>query len=291
MQSLKDIKNRLNTIQIINKITQTMKLVSVSKFKTSLSLLHNLTHFIRTFNKMKLNVFHNSNLESMQYYFSYQYLKSFSSNELLIAISSNKKLCGSFNIKINNMIINKVQNSPNCKIITLGKQVENFVKKKYFSNFATSYEILFKNHEINNFLLISKKILSFLSKGRFNSCNIIYTRFVSPLKQETVSESISSCSIENKDFSNIYSILNLDNSLTSIISHITAKFLSSNLLYCLVNSYISEHSSRMISMDSASSNASNLIDNLKRIYHKNRQNAITKELLEITSGFESIKNI
>ena len=292
MQSLKILKNRIRSIESTNKLTQAMKLISSSKFNVLNNFLNQEKKYENIFIDLRyyLNIYYNEDL--LEKYFSNEYLHLNAKNKLIIVISSDKGLCSAFNDKINcllNFVINKNMNN---KIITFGTKARDFSKKNYNNIFVKNFNISTKNKKINDILadIISsyKYILSFLSKNKFNNCQIIYTKFFTTLKQQAICENFF---LNNKKTYFYDHKFNIDNNLLHIITIITKNILYNRFLNCLINSMVSEHFSRMTAMDHAAQNAKKLTAKLKKLYRKNRQMYITKELIEIISGSEATHNI
>ena len=232
-----------------------------------------------------------------------------------LVISSDKGLAGSFNsnvIKETLKIIKDKNFDPKeIEFITVGKKATEGLRRRGFNiiksftgagDFTTIEEIT----EINNF------IKGEFERGKWRSVRIIYTNFVSALKQEvntrkilpfhthTFEEIVGEILPKKGRYANIPNYLSdfptkdtsyiFEPNTNEIINNLLPELLMVEIYHTILEANASEHSSRMIAMKNASKSASDLIENLTIEFNKGRQASITKELLEITAGKEALNN-
>ncbi|AWU39481.1 ATP synthase F1 subunit gamma [Blattabacterium punctulatus CPU2] len=293
MSNPKEIKNRILSIASIIKTTEAMKMISIIKLRKSKESLIHFKKYSKYIEQLFQNIlysFHENTkiLKKNNYFFSSKKKK------LFIVITSNRGLCGSFNSlifdKIHKIIQKKDHSVKNGDIFfSIGKKgFDFFLSKKY-----TLYEYEYKKKFLNNFsdiyFFVKKIIEDFLSQ-KISSIYLIYNYLKNTLFQKVIVEKILPISIptfSNKKLSEYeYSILEPSNMV--ILDYMIPKLISVKIFKSLLESYTSEHTSRMISMHKATENANDIKRNLMLNYNKERQTNITKEILEIISGLEAL---
>ena len=213
---------------------------------------------------------------------------------LIIAISSNRGLCGGFN----NNIIKKVQHliasdyqAYDVKVLCLGKKVKDVIKKttNYFINDELApLEDIFLDLTFDRTALIATQLMSLYEQQQFSKIVIVYNSFINAASQ----------SIEVEQFLPLINPIPEKNSNTidylfepnkqQLVSVLIPKSLKIQLFKSLLDSNASEHGARMTAMHKATDNAKDLQKNLKLTYNKARQAAITNEILEIVGGAEAL---
>lgn len=213
---------------------------------------------------------------------------------LIVAISSNRGLCGGFN----NNIIKKVQHliasdyqAFDVKVLCLGKKVKDVMKKtpNYFINDELAIvEDIFLDLTFDRTSLIATQLMSLYEQQQFSKIVIVYNSFINAASQ----------SIEVEQFLPLINPIPEKNSNTidylfepnkqELVSVLIPKSLKIQLFKSLLDSNASEHGARMTAMHKATDNAKDLQKNLKLTYNKARQAAITNEILEIVGGAEAL---
>ena len=213
---------------------------------------------------------------------------------LIIAISSNRGLCGGFN----NNIIKKVQHliasdyqAYDVKVLCLGKKVKDVIKKtsNYFINDELApLEDIFLDLTFDRTALIATQLMSLYEQQQFSKVVVVYNSFINAASQ----------SIEVEQFLPLISPIPENNSNSidylfepnkqELVSVLIPKSLKIQLFKALLDSNASEHGARMTAMHKATDNAKDLQKSLKLTYNKARQAAITNEILEIVGGAEAL---
>ncbi|AWU45039.1 ATP synthase F1 subunit gamma [Blattabacterium punctulatus] len=291
MSNPKEIKNRILSIASIIKTTEAMKMISIIKLRKSKESLIHFKKYSKYIEELFQNIlysFHENKkiLKKNNYFFSSKKKK------LFIVITSNRGLCGSFNSLIFDKIHKIIQKKDNLVkngdiFFSIGKKGFNFLLSKKY----TLYE--YKKKILNNFsdiyFFVKKIIEDFLSQ-KISSIYLIYNYLKNTLFQEVIVEKILPISFptfRNQKLSEYeYSILEPSNMV--ILDYMIPKLISVKIFKSLLESYTSEHTSRMISMHKATENANDIKRNLMLNYNKERQTNITKEILEIISGLEAL---
>ncbi len=289
MANLKEIRNRIASIGSTMQITSAMKMVSAAKLKRAQDAVTKLRPYA---GKLKEIL---GNLSAVADASENKLAKlNDSKSILIIAISSNRGLCGGFN----NNIIKKVQHliasdyqAFDVKVLCLGKKVKDVMKKtpNYFINDElATLEDIFLDLTFDRTALIATQLMSLYEQQQFSKIVIVYNSFINAASQ----------SIEVEQFLPLINPIPEKNSNTidylfepnkqELVSVLIPKSLKIQLFKSLLDSNASEHGARMTAMHKATDNAKDLQKNLKLTYNKARQAAITNEILEIVGGAEAL---
>ena len=289
MANLKEIRNRIASVGSTMQITSAMKMVSAAKLKRAQDAVTKLRPYA---GKLKEIL---GNLSAVADASENKLAKLNDGNSvLIIAISSNRGLCGGFN----NNIIKKVQHliasdyqAFDVKVLCLGKKVKDVMKKtpNYFINDElATVEDIFLDLTFDRTALIATQVMSLYEQQQFSKIVIVYNSFINAASQ----------SIEVEQFLPLINPIPEKNSNTidylfepnkqELVSVLIPKSLKIQLFKSLLDSNASEHGARMTAMHKATDNAKDLQKNLKLTYNKARQAAITNEILEIVGGAEAL---
>ena len=289
MANLKEIRNRIASVGSTMQITSAMKMVSAAKLKRAQDAVTKLRPYA---GKLKEIL---GNLSAVADASENKLAKLNDGNSvLIIAISSNRGLCGGFN----NNIIKKVQHliasdyqAYDVKVLCLGKKVKDVIKKtpNYFINDELApLEDIFLDLTFDRTALIATQLMSLYEQQQFSKVVVVYNSFINAASQ----------SIEVEQFLPLISPIPENNSNTidylfepnkqELVSVLIPKSLKIQLFKSLLDSNASEHGARMTAMHKATDNAKDLQKSLKLTYNKARQAAITNEILEIVGGAEAL---
>lgn len=271
--SLKEIRGRLHSVGAIIQITSAMKLVSAANMKKTRDAIYNLDNYIINMMNIWSIVYINSVLT---------YFHTFDKKPILvIIIGSNRGLCGGFNITLFRQILNNYSKYSS-HLITIGKKVKDLLINRF--HIYNDHSYLFDNKCYNNISRVCDMFIYDFLKGSFHSIHLIYNSFKKKTSvQEVISEKIlpiRMASINKKDPRYLF-----EPSKKHIIYDVITNNIKTHLCKAILVSYESEQGSRMKAMHQSTDNASKLKKSLLLIYNKARQAAITKEILEIMSGF------
>jgi|TARA_B100001248_G_scaffold75566_1_gene54429 F-type H+-transporting ATPase subunit gamma len=269
-------------------ITSAMKMVSAAKLKRAQDAIVQMRPYAKKFNDILVNVaasLDNSDHPMMK--------SNNGKNILLIALSSNRGLCGGFNNNIVKEVNKTISNNPdkNYTVFTIGKKVNDVFKK---SDLLTKIESLPLNPQTiwddlnyNNSILISSKIIKAFKENKFDQAYIVYNSFKNAAVQNVENELfLPLIPSENESNSNADYIFEPDKE--EILNNLIPQSLKIKLYKALLDSFASEHGARMTAMHKATDNANEMKNDLKLFYNKARQAAITNEILEIVAGAEAL---
>tara|TARA_B100002003_G_scaffold197131_1_gene187498 strand:+ start:712 stop:1605 length:894 start_codon:yes stop_codon:yes gene_type:complete len=297
MPSLKDIKTQINSVGSTKKITSAMKMVAASKLRRSQEKAEAARPYSSRLEEMLTSLA--SSALSGEGIIKLLTGTGKDDNYLVVPVSADRGLCGGFNSSINKETFKLMKSledqNKKVQLLTIGKKSRDFfnriMKEKIIENFVdtnvsgTGYEAALK---------ISNKLQELYFEGTFDKCILIYNKFKSVISQEVTQQQLIPLDVSSKsDDKNENEIT--DNSIyiyepdeETILQDLLPKNVSIQIFKVLLESDAGEQGARMAAMDNATRNAGEMIDSLTLKYNRTRQAFITKELIEIISGAESI---
>jgi F-type H+-transporting ATPase subunit gamma len=289
MANLKEVRNRIASVQSTQQITRAMKMVSAAKLKRATNAIIALRPYATKLKEILGNL--SASLEGS----SSPFIQEREPNKVLIVtVSSNRGLAGAFNMNVikaaNNLIAEKYSTqlkNGNVSIVSIGKKTQDFYEKRNY-NVIGNNNVVFADLTFENFTKITDAILAGFIKGDFDKVEVVYNRFKNAAIQFITTEQLLPLpKTEEKEqvdvkTSNVDYIL--EPSQEEIVEQLIPKSIKIQLYKAVLDSHASEHGARMTSMDKATENAGELLTALKLSYNQARQAAITTELTEIVSG-------
>ena len=288
MSNLKEIRSRISSVSSTMKITSAMKMVSAAKLKKAQDRMQNIRPFSTALTNMILNLVPSVNTSEIKL------LSSFCKTDrtLLITVSSNRGLCGGFNANIFKKGVTILDKKT--ELFCIGKKCsEQFVRKGH-NVLQTELDIL-DQPSLHESQKISKKIIDQYLEGRWSKVILIYNQFKNAATQDVVAKQILPISQNiNKEQGGVAKNTGRDYifepNKESIVNNLMPQQIHTQIFGAILNSIASEHGARMTAMHKATDNANELKQNLKLSYNRQRQAAITNEILEIVAGAEALKN-
>jgi F-type H+-transporting ATPase subunit gamma len=292
MPSLDDLKKRITSVKSTQKITKAMKMVAAAKLRKAQENAEKGRPFSEKMNNIILNL---SNLISDKNNAS-KFLVGTGKNNvhLCVVITADRGLCGGFNTNIcrkaKNYFEKILKEEKTLKIFTVGSKGYDQLKRAYGSyiiekvNFKGLKKITYKEAaEVGN------EIIKLFNESQFDVCKIFYNKFKNVITQIPQGQQLipieSQKNGERKISDNFYEFEPEEN---EILNDLLPRNISTQIFKAFLENAASEQGSRMTAMDSATRNAGDLVDKLTITYNRSRQAAITKELIEIISGAESL---
>lgn len=290
MGSLKEIRIRIASVESTQKITGAMKMVSAAKLRRAQNAIISLRPYSNKLNEILQNL--SSSAESMadMPLFATRDIE----NVVLVVISSNRGLCGSFNsnvVKETRHLIEtqyaKQAAAGKLKIICLGKKAKEQLAKTY--DVIQCNEALIDTPVFNEVAQIAQFLMDGFANKTIDKVDIIYNRFINPATQKLVVENYLPVQqlgddTEKKQLNDYI----FEPSKEEILEELIPKIMKLQLYKTLIDSIASEHGARMTAMHKATDNATEILKDLRLKYNNARQSAITNELIEIVSGAEAL---
>jgi F-type H+-transporting ATPase subunit gamma len=288
---LKEVRNRIKSVQSTQQITKAMKMVSAAKLRRAQDAIVQMRPYARKLQEMLSNIVSNSEGEVGMALAAERPVEKI----LFIVITSDRGLAGAFNanvIKLTKAAIAERYSTQykkgNVTIWNIGKKgYEHFLKNNY--QVSDTYKDIFLNLRFENVQPASKAAMKAFEERQFDVVEIVYAQFKNAATQKfEVERFLPIPKVEKKagaakaDF--IY-----DPSKEALVAELMPKILNTQLFKAVLDSNASEHGARMTAMDKASENANEMLRSLKISYNRARQAAITTELTEIVSGAAALQ--
>ena len=293
MSNLKALKNKIDSVTSTRKITQAMKMVAASKLRRAQERAELARPYSEKIAKILSSL--SPSLKDSEVSLDLLLGNKNSSLHLILAVTSDRGLCGGFNSSIVKAVKNKVKELKDAetefKIICIGKKGSDVSKGVYGDSVIISNSIN-DNNAFNLAEDLSTELVRKLDSDEFGTCSVIYNQFKSVISQIVREQSLIPCSIdiEENEIKDDANIINFDfePDEKEILSELLPKNLAIQIYKAILESGAGEQGARMAAMDNATRNAGEMIDKLKLSYNRQRQAIITGELIEIISGAEAL---
>ena len=291
MASLDDLKKRISSVKSTQKITKAMKMVAAAKLKRAQDSAEKGRPYSQKMNNIILNLSNGISDKS-----NAPKLLSGTGNEqihLCVIMTSDRGLCGGFNANIikkaKSYFLKLNQEGKELKIITVGSKGNDQLKRVYGDKIIEN--ISFKNSKNANYFdaeKVGKTIIDRFGKHEFDICTIFYNQFKNVITQIPQAQQIIPLNTEKNNEDKSEESYEFEPDEDEILSNLLPKNISTQIFKAMLENSASEQGARMSAMDNATRNAGEMVDKLTIEYNRSRQAAITKELIEIISGAESL---
>ncbi|AIL13018.1 ATP synthase F0F1 subunit gamma [Candidatus Paracaedimonas acanthamoebae] len=298
MPSLKDLKNRQRSILATKKITSAMKMIAAAKLKKAQAQAYAARPYTELMAEMLGDFL--ARVQDPAQLPAFLVGREPSRSHMLIVTTSNRGLSGGFNSSLIRMAeaqINKLQTKDQeVKIYCIGRKGKEQLARRYHPLIIQTVDALDKPrfHDASR---IAKELFSLFENQEFDSCSIIYNKFVSALTQKTTSTSLIPFKIEqdnpaqqriDKNSQTPKSSYEYEPSEPEVLNQLLPRNLAVQIYHTLLENAASEQGARMSAMDTATRNANDMLKTINLTYNRTRQAYITKELIEIISGAETL---
>jgi len=289
MGGLKEVRERITSVSSTRQITSAMKMVSAAKLRRAQDAVTRMRPYATKLKEILENVSASVDASEGGAYAVEREVKTV----LIVAISSNRGLCGGFNANISKAILKAIEKDfagKEVKVIAIGKKSGEFLARR-------GYEVLEYNNDVFDNLSyeiiapIAERIMEGFVGGSYDRVEIFYNEFVNAASQVAVREQflpvappqqIEGASTKTADYI-------FEPSKTEIVLDLIPRSLKTQLYKGVLDSLASEHGARMTAMHKATDNATELLKELKLTYNKARQASITNEILEIVGGAAALE--
>jgi F-type H+-transporting ATPase subunit gamma len=292
MASLKEVKSRITSVMSTQQITKAMKMVAAAKLRKSQDKIQQMRPFAQKMNALLQNL-SSAGTDGQAWYSQIREEKKV----LIIAVTSDRGLCGSFNSSVFKAVVRLVEEKyskqakqGNVTYLPIGKKALEFFEKRNLPT-KTDFSTLLQTITFDSVAKAADFAMTSFQKGEFDKVEIVYNEFKNVATQILRVEQflpilplpVSETTTSQTDY--IYQP-NQEEILVGLIP----KSLKVQLYKAVLDSNASENGARMTAMDKATENAGDLLKELKLTYNRTRQAAITKEILEIVAGAEALKS-
>lgn len=292
MPNLKEVKNRIGSVISTQQITKAMKMVAAAKLRKSQDRITQMRPFAQKLSALLQNLSSAQEAGSDNWYAT----KREEKKVLIVAVSSDRGLCGSFNSAVfkgvNKLISDKYEaqfRKGDVTVLPLGKKALDFFAKRNVS-VVDNYVGTIANISFGTVSAAAEFLMDAYKKGTYDKIEIVYNEFKNVATQILRTEQFLPVLPPAKNqTSNVQVDYIYEPSNEEIIDGLIPKSLKIQLFKAVLDSNASENGARMTAMDKATENAGELLKELKLTYNRSRQAAITKEILEIVGGAEALK--
>lgn len=291
MATLRDILLKIDAVKKTRQITKAMNMVAAAKLRGAQMRAENFVPYATKFSEVLGNLARRIDPDIHPLLIK----KKEVSRLDLLHFSGDRGLCGSFNTNLINIakkwLDEQQANGIECSLTTVGKKGKDYFSKRDY-NVSTSYTNIYGKIDISFIDQMTKIFIDRYMTDEVDEVYMIYSRFISMGKQEpTLIKIIPIEPEQNKDEQAELSVTEYlcEPDPEKLLVELLPKHISVQILNAFLQNETSEHAARMSSMDNASKNCNELIDNLTLVYNKARQAAITAELMDIVGGAEALK--
>lgn len=289
--ALKEVRNRIKSVQSTQQITKAMKMVSAAKLRRAQDAITQMRPYAKKLQEMLSNIVSNTESDRGMELATVRPIE----NVLIIVVTSDRGLCGGYNsnlIKLTKQTINQKyatqQAAKKVQILPIGKKgYEHFGKAGY--RLVSDYWDLFSDLSFDKVEQAARYAMDAFRRQEVDAVEVIYSEFKNAASQVYIAEPFLPIQkVENvKQTTKADFIFEPDQD--TLIAEMMPKILNTQLFKAVLDGHASEHGARMTAMDKASDNANELLKSLKITYNRARQAAITTELTEIVSGAAALQ--
>ncbi|MEI6312444.1 MAG: ATP synthase F1 subunit gamma [Bacteroidota bacterium] len=295
MANLKEVRARIKSVQTTQQITKAMKLVSASKLKRATDRITQMRPYADKLYTILGNILVSVEGEDMSLNFNQERPVK---KVALVVITASKGLCGGFNSNILKKAkslafgeYNEYRLQGNLTIFCIGKKSFDFFKNLKV-DINTDYLELLNQLNFDKSATFTEMLMTKFLTNEYDRIDCVYSQFKNAATQIYTAERF--LPIAKLETTGVTSTTNadyiFDPSKTQLIEELVPKIIKTQFFRYLLDSNASEHGARMVAMDSATSNANDLLNSLKILYNRERQASITKELGEIVGGAAALDN-
>lgn len=283
---LKEVRERIGSVQNTMQITSAMKMVSAAKLRRAQDAITRMRPYAEKLQAVLANV--SATLDTSEGPYSRD---NGDAKTLLVVITSNRGLCGAFNNNVVKAAKVAMANRQTVHVLPLGKKANDAFKNDLHlkaTGFADDAWTLFDDLNFERVKDIGNVILDQFASGQYDRVELIYNRFVNAAVQVTTTEQMLPLKPEASEESSSAIDYIFEPNRAEIVEGIIPDSLKIQLYKAVLDSHAAEHGARMTAMHQATENAGDLLKELRISYNKARQTVITTEILEIVAGSEAL---
>ena len=289
--ALKEVRNRIKSVQSTQQITKAMKMVSAAKLRRAQDAITQMRPYAQKLQEMLSNIVSNSDGDVNMALAAQRPVE----NVMIIVVTSDRGLCGGYNsnlIKLAKQVIDEKYAAQYAKgkvqILPIGKKgYENFTKNGF--KVVNEYWDIFSGLSFDKVQAAAKHAMDAFANKEIDAVELIYSEFKNAATQRFVAEQFLPVAKVDKAEGQANADFIFEPGKDVLIAELMPKILNTQLFKATLDANASEHGARMTAMDKASDNANELLKSLKISYNRARQAAITTELTEIVSGAAALQ--
>ncbi|MCR5542334.1 MAG: ATP synthase F1 subunit gamma [Ruminococcus sp.] len=280
MANMKDVKRRIKSVESTMQITKAMQLVASSKMRKAKERAEAVHPFFEGVFQVMADISRDHEFTSV---FT---KKKFKNSVLLIVIAGDRGLAGGFNSNVLKLAKRKAEeiteSGGEAVIMAIGKKAVEYFEKREFK-LIDGFPQIAEGIELVDAMMIANKVIEKFKIGDFDAVELVYTTFVSVMTQEP--QHLRILPVENLEYlGKKHPMTIYDPSPEEVFDSLIPEYMGGMLYSAIVDSFASEQAARRTAMESASDNASEMIEKLSLLYNRARQAQITQEITEISSA-------
>ncbi|MCB0563264.1 MAG: ATP synthase F1 subunit gamma [Phaeodactylibacter sp.] len=293
--NLKEVRERIRSVQNTQQITKAMKMVSAAKLRRAQDAIQKMRPYAEKLNNMLSNILSNLEGDAETVFGQERELKQ----ACLVVVTSDRGLCGAFNTNVCKAAVQTIETkfadayaNGNLTIMCIGKRGFDYFRKRYSdAAIDNSHVNLFHDLSFENISKVAKSLLVAFEKQEFDAIDVAYGKFKNAATQYTITEQfLPVARIEKEEGDNLLADYIFEPSKVQLLEYLVPTILQTQFQKFLLDTNASEHGARMTAMDKATENANELLRDLRISYNKARQEAITNEILEIVGGAAALES-
>ncbi|MBU1010398.1 MAG: ATP synthase F1 subunit gamma [Bacteroidetes bacterium] len=292
MPNLKEVRTRIESVNSTKQITSAMKMVAASKLRRAQNAIITMRPYAAKLHDLMKNLSAQAGDGSGGQFSVVRQAEKV----LIIPVTSNRGLCGAFNANVTRATVRLINDeyktqlgNGTLQLFCIGKKGDEFFRNRKY-NMLGSDNHLFDNLTFSNVVVLANRLMEDYTAEKFDRIVFVYNKFKNAGTQELTTEQFLPVDLPARDENAVTSDIDYiyEPGKEQILNELIPKTLKIQFYKVLLDSFASEHGARMIAMNKATDNASDLIKELKLSYNKARQAAITKEILEIVGGANAL---
>lgn len=283
MASLLILKRRIKTAQNVSKTTKAMQMIAASRLKKAQEAALSARPYVEKLTDMSNGISQRANVQNLDKYM----IPTDSEKKLVVLVSPDKGLCGGLITNLARETLNFYKENKNSEFITVGKKA-NGIAKILGVNVIASFDFGTTLPKYASMYPVMNLIDDYFLNKKTGSVYLIYSEFNSVFSQHPLTKKLLPVQFEESIVNNQSSIVNSETlfepSVNELLPGLIRHYLEMSVFQTFLESYLSEQSARMLAMQNATNNAKDIIEELKLLYNKTRQEKITGEILDIAGG-------
>ncbi len=291
MPSLKDLKNRIESVKNTRKITKAMQMVAAAKLRRAQESAEAARPYSDRFNRVLGSL--SASVKGLDK--APKLLQGNGSDvvQLLVVMTAERGLCGGFNSNIAKLARRHAKEllaaGKTVKILTVGKKGRDGLRRDFSDNFIGHVDLAqVKNLGYSDAQSIAQNLLARFESGDFDVAKIFYSKFENVVSQVPSAKQIIPASYDDNELASAAKFYEYEPDESAILENLLPRGIATQIFTALLENGASEQGARMSAMDNATRNAGEMIDKLTIEFNRSRQAVITNELIEIISGAEAL---
>lgn len=296
MANLKEVRDRIKSVNNTQQITKAMKMVSAAKLRRAQMAIVQMRPYANKLNAMLRNILSNLDGNADTSFGQERPIEK----ACLVVVTSNRGLCGAFNSNVIKAAVRTIEEkyaavraTGNLTLMFIGKKGHEYFKKRYHDvTLIEDYVDIFSDLSFDNISKVAQRLMDAFENKDYDAIDVSYGRFKNAATQFTETEQfLPVAKLDSEDGEGgLKADYIFEPDMQSLLESLVPSILQTQFYKFLLDTHASEHGARMTAMDKATENANELLRDLKISYNKARQEDITNQILEIVGGAAALES-